>query len=112
MNYTVRISEVALSQLEEISDRRIRQDIFDRIKELSNDPDEQGKPLKNELAGLRSVRVANQRYRVIYDVERELVTVVVVAVGIRREGDKSDIYRKAAVLVRTHYRNANNRRRR
>jgi mRNA interferase RelE/StbE len=100
MKYIVRISKDALKQLEGITDRRIRQEIFDRIKELADDPGEQGKPLRNELAGLRSVRVANQRFRIIYEVQKEQVIVVIVAVGMRREGDKADIYRKAALLVR------------
>lgn len=99
MKYSVRISKEALKQLEDITDRRIRQEIFDRIKELANDPGNQGKPLKNELAGLRSIRVANQRFRVIYEVQIEQVIVIVVAVGIRKEGDKADIYRKAALLI-------------
>jgi len=68
--------------------------------------------LKNELAGLRSIRVANQRFRVIYEVQKEQVIVIVVAVGIRKEGDKSDIYRKAALLIRTRYRGTSNRSRR
>ncbi len=105
MKYTVHISTEALKQLKAITDRRIRQGIFDRIEELANDPDKQGKPLRNELAGLRSIRVANQRFRVVYKVEDEQVTVVVVAVGIRKEGDKADIYRKAALLVRARYQN-------
>jgi mRNA interferase RelE/StbE len=109
MKYSVRISKEALKQLEDITDRRIRQEIFDRIEELAIDPDKQGKPLKNELAGLRSKRVANQRFRVIYEVQKEQVIVVVVAVGIRKEGDKSDIYRKAALLIRTNYRGTINR---
>lgn len=112
MKYTVRIGKPALKQLEEISDHRIRQEIFDRIKELANNPDEQGEPLKYELAGLRSIRVSNQRFRVIYEVQKNEIIVVVVAVGIRKEGDRSDIYRKAALLMRTHYRVTSNRYRR
>lgn len=112
MKYVVRMSKEALQQLKDITDSRIRQKIFDRIKELENDPDEQGKPLKNELVGLRSIRAANQRFRVIYEVQKEQVIVVVVAVGIRKGGDKADIYRKAALLVRTIPRDANNPRRR
>ncbi len=101
MKYVVRMSKEALQQLKDITDNRTRQKIFDRIKELENDPDEQGKPLKNELVGLRSIRAANQRFRVIYEVQKEQVIVVVVAVGIRKDGDKADIYRKAALLART-----------
>jgi mRNA interferase RelE/StbE len=112
MKYSVRISKEALKQLEDITDRRIRQEIFDRIKELANDPDDQGKPLKNELTGLRSIRVANQRFRVIYKVQIEQVIVVVVAVGIRKEGDKSDIYRKAALLIGNKSHGTTNRNRR
>ncbi|MEO8970304.1 MAG: type II toxin-antitoxin system RelE/ParE family toxin [Ktedonobacteraceae bacterium] len=104
MKYTVRIGKDALKQLEDITDRRIRQEIFDRIKELANDPEQQGKPLKNELAGLRSVRVVHQRFRIIYEVQRKQVLVIVVAVGLRKEGDRADIFRKAALLNRTYNR--------
>ena len=100
MKYTVRMSKVAFKQLEAITDRRVRQKLYDRIKELADDPDERGKPLRNELAGLRSVRAVHQRYRIVYQVERDEVVVVVVAVGLRKEGDRSDIYRQAALLVK------------
>ena len=100
MKYIVRINREALKQLESITDRRVRQELFDRIKELAIDPDQQGKPLRNELAGLRSVKAAHRRYRIVYQVEREEVVVVVVAVGIRKEGDRADIYRQAALLVK------------
>jgi len=100
MKYTVRINRGALKQLESITDRRIRQELFDRIKELAIDPDQQGKPLRNELAGLRSVKAVHRRYRIVYQVEREEVVVVVVAVGIHKEGDRADIYRQAALLVK------------
>ena len=100
MKYIVRINREALKQLESITDRRIRQELFDRIKELAIDPDQQGKPLRNELAELRSVKAVHRRYRIVYQVEREEVVVVVVAVGIRKEGDRADIYRQAALLVK------------
>lgn len=100
MKCTVRISTEALEQLKNIKDRSIRQELFERIQKLANDPEHQGKPLRNELAGLRSVRAVRQRYRIVYQVEREEVVVVVVAVGLRKEGDRSDIYRQAALLVK------------
>ena len=99
MKCTVRISTEALEQLRNIKDRSVRQELFERIKKLANDPEEQGKPLRNELAGLRSVKAVHRRYRIVYQVEREEV-VVVVAVGIRKEGDRADIYRQAALLVK------------
>src|SRR5947208_15796338 len=99
MKCTVRISTEALEQLRNIKDRSVRQELFERIKKLANDPEEQGKPLRNELAGLRSVKAVHRRYRIVYQVEREEV-VVVVAVGIRKEGDRADIYRQATLLVK------------
>ena len=100
MKCTVRISTEALEQLKNIKDRSVRQELFERIKKLANDPEEQGKPLRDELAGLRSVKAVHRRYRIVYQVEREEVVVVVVAVGIRKEGDRVDIYRQAALLVK------------
>jgi len=100
MKYIVRINREALKQLESITDRRVRQELFDRIKDLVVDPDQQGKPLRYELAGHRSVNAVHQRYRIVYLVEHEEVVVLVVAVGLRKEGDRSDIYRQAALLVK------------
>ena len=52
--------------------------------------------------GYRSLRAVGQRYRVIYRVEEDQVLVLVVAVGIRKEGDKRDIYTLARKLLRLH----------
>ncbi len=59
-----------------------------------------GKPLDEDLAGYRSIRAVGQRYRIIYRVERSIVTVVVVAAGIRKAGSREDIYRVAEKLIR------------
>lgn len=86
--------------LEAIRDRRVRESLRDRIDALRDDPEKQGKPLVGELAGFRSLRAVGQRYRIIYRVESERVVVFVVAVGMRREGSKSDIYALARKLLR------------
>ena len=101
MNWNVEITKVALKQLQDITDNRVRNNLFERIEELANDPERQGKPLRDELSGLRSVRVIGQRYRIVYKVERDQVIVFVVAVGKRKEGDRSDIYQIAARLMRS-----------
>jgi mRNA interferase RelE/StbE len=88
--------------LEAIEDRRIREKIRDRIDGLAKDPEKQGKALIEELAGYRSLRAAGQRYRIIYKVEDEKIVVLVVAVGIRKEGSKRDIYSLAKKLLRLH----------
>jgi len=84
--------------LEEISDRRIRRIVGERISALVEEPEKQGSPLFGELAGYRSIRAVGQRYRIIYKVHQDQV-VVVVAVGIRKEGDKRDIYRLMSRLI-------------
>ncbi|MDA0746482.1 MAG: type II toxin-antitoxin system RelE/ParE family toxin [bacterium] len=100
MTYQVILSPVALKMLHGITDRRVQQQIRDRITKLAEDPAKQGKPLVQELAGYRSLRAAGEKYRIIYQVEKNIVRVFVVAVGIRREGDKKDIYALAQRLVR------------
>ena len=75
-----------------ISDRRVREKIRGAIDSLASDPELRGKPLGGDLQGYRSVRAVGQRYRIIYRVQRSIVTVAVVAVGIRKEGSREDIY--------------------
>ena len=82
--------------LRSITDRRIRDVIARRIDGLTKEPVKKGKALVAELAGFRSLRAA--RYRVLYKVEKERV--IIVAVGIRREGDTKDIYARAKKLLR------------
>jgi mRNA interferase RelE/StbE len=86
--------------LEDISDRRVREKLRDTIDRLVEHPELLGKPLGDDLAGYRSVRAVGQRYRIIYRVERAIVTVVVVAAGIRKEGSREDIYALAKRLFR------------
>lgn len=64
------------------------------------EPGKQGKPLSADLAGFRSLRAVGQRYRIIYQVQEERVIVVVMAVGLRRQGSRSDIYQLAKKLRR------------
>lgn len=98
MKWQLVITPAALEMLKEITDRRIRKQVSGAIDELSEDPGKKGKPLLGELAGFRSLRAAGQKYRIIYQVEKETVTIVVVAVGRRREGDRKDIYSLARKL--------------
>ena len=100
MSYEILLAPTAQKMLAGITDRRIRQTIQDRIDDLANEPDKQGKPLGGELQSYRSLRAAGQRYRIIYRVERERILVLVVAVGLRRAGSRSDIYTLARKLLR------------
>lgn len=102
MSYRVFITPQALKMLRAIADRRIREKILARIDGLSHEPQKQGKPLLGSLSDYRSLRAAGQRYRILYRVEEDKVLVVVVATGIRKEGDKGDIYALAKKLLRLH----------
>ncbi len=99
MTYTLAITPVAQTMLAEIPDRRIQQKIAQTIDRLKQDPEKQGKALIGPLMGFRSLRAVGQRYRIIYKVERSRVYVVVVAVGLRKGGDRSDIYLRLQRLV-------------
>ncbi len=85
MTYSIIIQPSALNALANISDRRIQEKIRDRIDGLAHDPEKQGKALN----------------RIIYKVERSKVVVLVVALGIRKEGDKADVYVLAHKLLRS-----------
>ena len=98
--YRVVLTATAGSMLAAIKDRRIQEQIRDRIDGLAHDPHLQGKPLLGELTGYRSLRAAAQRYRIIYRVHLGRVEVLVVAIGLRREGNREDIYRLAQRLLR------------
>ena len=100
MTHRILSTPTGLNSLEAISDRRIREQVRDRIDGLAHDPELQGKPLKEELTGFRSVRTVGQRYRIIYRVERANVLVLVVLVGLRKAGDRHDVYRLAQKLIR------------
>ena len=98
--FAITWTETALQLVEAIPDQRIRRLISQRADQLSSSPEQQGKALMGELAGLRGVRAVGQRYRIVYRVERREVTVLIVAVGRRRSGDKHDVYELARKLLR------------
>lgn len=81
-----------------IKDIRIREQIRKRIRALIDDPEQQGKSLGEDLSGYRSVRVVKARYRILYKIEEDEVVVLVVTIGIRREGSKKDAYALAKKL--------------
>jgi mRNA interferase RelE/StbE len=99
MKWKIIILPVAVKQLTAIKDRRIQEVIRRRIESLEHEPDRQGKPMRDELVGFRSIRAVGQRYRILYMLEEQQVTVLVVTVGIRKEGDKQDIYAVAKYLL-------------
>ena len=65
---------------------------------MSDEPKKQGKKLVKDLSGFLSVHAAG-RYRIIYKIDKPTVIVYVLAAGIRKEGDRKDIYKIAKKLL-------------
>jgi len=100
VTWEVVLTPQARLMLETVQDRRVRESIRDRIDGLAQEPEKQGRPLMGDLLGFRSLRAVGQRYRVIYRVEKGKVLVLVVALGVRKEGSKRDVYELARKLLR------------
>lgn len=100
MSWRITITPTAMAMLSGISDRRIREKLVSVIDRLAEEPEKQGKPMVGELAGFRSIRAVGQRYRIVYAVKGGEIVVIVVAVGIRRDGARDDIYNLAKKLLR------------
>lgn len=100
MTWKILLTPTALQLLKDISDRRIREKIGAVIDRLAENPEKQGKALLGELSGFRSIRAVGQRYRIIYQVKGNEIVVVIVAIGIRRDGAREDIYKLAKKLIR------------
>jgi mRNA interferase RelE/StbE len=100
MRWNIRLTKPALRQLAAIKDTRIREQISRKINALTDNPEQQGKPLSDELTGYFSVRAVGQRYRILYRLEADQIIVVVVAKGIRKDGDKKDVYALAKKMAR------------
>lgn len=100
MSYRIEVTPSALAMLKAVQDRRIQEKLRDSIDRLVEEPDKQGKALTGDLIRYRSLRAVGQRYRVVYQVHAETHTVEVLAMGIRKEGSKKDIYTLAKKLLR------------
>ena len=98
MKYKILITDTCLALIEKIPDKKIRRTILNRIEGLSDEPDKQGKMLVKDLSGFRSIHAAG-RYRIIYKVDKQTVIIYILAAGIRKQGDKKDIYEIAKKLL-------------
>ena len=97
--WNVTTTKRVISQLAHVKDQRIQEALKARLRRLDVEPEKQGKPLSDRLSGYYSVRAVGQRYRIIYKLEEEQVVVLVVLVGMRKEGDKKDAYAMAQKLA-------------
>ena len=92
LEYRILLTKQAKQLLKAIKDRREQSLIFKRLEKLKSEPEKQGKALTNELKGYRSIRAVGQRYRIVYQINDQNITVIIVAIGRRKQGDKNDVY--------------------
>jgi mRNA interferase RelE/StbE len=85
VSYSVRIKASAAKALRKLP-QKTRHRLVSAIDRLAEEPSA-GSVLKGEFSGLRRLRVG--RFRIIYEVIGEDLTVLVVRIGDRRE-----VYRK------------------
>lgn len=93
--FNVLLNAHAQEDLDNIKDKRTQKAIAKRLNDLRNNPEQLGKPLVGDLNKYHSVRAVGQRYRIIYDLRSYEGVVFVVVIGIRKEGDKKDVYEVA-----------------
>jgi mRNA interferase RelE/StbE len=80
MSWKIEYNKEAVRNLEKISTLE-KNKIFKGIEEFRKNPD-LGKQLVGPLKGLRSLRIGN--YRVIYKKEMQIITIIVLAIGHRK----------------------------
>lgn len=90
--YQIILTKQAQKLFKKIKDRREQGLLLTKLEKLKYSPDKQGKALVKELSGYRSIRAVGQRYRIIYQIQEEKVLVVILTIGMRKQGDKNDIY--------------------
>ena len=90
--YTIKLTQIAAEFIAKL-DNKSQQQVMEKLEILKEDPLKVGKALKGNLQNYRSIRSVGQRYRIIYQVKETKIEVIVIAVGIRRDGDKkNDVY--------------------
>jgi mRNA interferase RelE/StbE len=98
--WTVDLTGAARDALKQITDARVQQGLKTAILGLAHHPDQQGKALTGDLKGLRSLRAMGQRYRILYTLQVDHLKATVVLVGIRKAGDRKDVYAIAKQLAK------------
>ena len=103
----IRWTETAKTQLAKLP-LKVRRGLLDKADQLAKaaDPKKVYKPLVGPLEGY--YRIPYSRYRAVFRVDEErqprgkivlVITITFVAAGVRKSGDKHDIYRLAEKLV-------------
>jgi len=100
LNYKIILTDEAKEYLISL-DVKTKNIIARKIDALKESPGKQGKALSGNLAGYRSLNTAG-RYRIVYEVKIKQVIVIIIAVGMRKEGSKIDVYETLKKLLRSN----------
>lgn len=99
--YKIEIAPTGYRSLEALKSKKTLREVVKVIDELAQAPDEQGKALVGPLEGVRSVRAARERFRVLYRVDGRKRVVSVLLIGERAPGQDADVYALAQKLLQT-----------
>ena len=98
--YNIKLTLLAAETIQKL-DSNAQKQIINKIEALKREPLLLGKALKGPLKDYRSIRAVGQRYRIIYKVNAQEILVIIVAIGIRKSGDKKDIYELMKKYIKT-----------
>lgn len=99
--YKIEVAPTGYRSLEALKDKKTLREVAKVIDGLDRAPDEQGKALVAPLEGVRSVRAARERFRILYRVDARKRVVSVLLVGERAPGQEADVYGLAQKLLET-----------
>lgn len=99
--YEIEIAPTGCRSLKTVKDKKLRREIAKTIDGLARAPADQGKALLGPLEGMRSLRAARDRFRILYKVDTRAKLVSVLLIGERAPGREADIYALAQKLLAT-----------
>lgn len=86
-SYSVRIKRSALKELETVGTKADRRRIVERIRALAQD----SRPIgAQKLSGRERYRLRQGRYRILYTIHDNVLTVHIVRIAHRREAYRTD----------------------
>lgn len=92
--YEIKLHPKIENDLKEL-DNSLKISVFKQLKKLQTSP-ELGVLLGNrnnmDLSGFRKVYAAKKKVRIVYEIERDVLTIFVIAIGKR---DEMEVYKKA-----------------
>lgn len=92
--YEIKLHPKIENDLKEL-DNSLKISVFKQLKKLQISP-ELGVLLGNrnnmDLSGFRKVYAAKKKVRIVYEIERDVLTIFVIAIGKR---DEMEVYKKA-----------------